>query len=82
MSPILDRGKLVVAVDENTEGLASRDSDGQLVGLEIDVARAIASSIFGDGSDDPAAAHDGHDQAEDRVPGTTAMPTSRSAPSR
>ena len=39
MSPIIKRGRLVVAVDENTEGLASRDSDGQLVGLEIDVAR-------------------------------------------
>ena len=51
MSPIIKRGRLVVAVDENTEGLASRDSDGQLVGLEIDVARAIAGSIFGDGSD-------------------------------
>ena len=36
--PIIERGRLVVAVDENTEGLASRDSDGQLVGLEIDVA--------------------------------------------
>ena len=51
MSPIIKRGRLVVAVDENTEGLASRDSDGQLVGLEIDVARAIVGSIFGDGSD-------------------------------
>ena len=51
MSPIIERGKLRVAVDENTEGLASRDSKGQLVGLEIDVARAIAGSIFGDGSD-------------------------------
>ena len=52
MSPIIKRGRLVVAVDENTEGLASRDSDGQLVGLEIDVARARSrGSIFGDGSD-------------------------------
>jgi polar amino acid transport system substrate-binding protein len=51
MGPIIKRGRLVVAVDENTEGLASRNSDGQLVGLEIDVARAIAASIFGDGSD-------------------------------
>lgn len=48
---ILRRGKLVVAVDENTEGLASRDSDGQLVGVEIDIARAIARSIFDDDSD-------------------------------
>ncbi len=51
MGPIIERGKLVVAVDENTEGLASRDSDGQLVGLEIDIARAIVGSIFGDDSD-------------------------------
>ena len=51
MGPIIKRGRLVVAVDENTKGLASRDSDGQLVGLEIDVARTIAGSIFGDGSD-------------------------------
>jgi polar amino acid transport system substrate-binding protein len=48
---ILRRGRLVVAVDENTEGLAARDSAGRLVGLEIDVARAIATSIFGDDSD-------------------------------
>ena len=51
MSPIIERGKLRVAVDENTKGLASRDSKGQLVGLEIDIARAIAGSIFGDDSD-------------------------------
>ena len=51
MGPIIKRGKLRVAVDENTEGLASRDSKGQLVGLEVDVARAIAGSIFGDDSD-------------------------------
>src|SRR6185312_11588453 len=51
MGPIIERGKLRVAVDENTEGLASRDSKGQLVGLEVDLARAIAGSIFGDGSD-------------------------------
>jgi polar amino acid transport system substrate-binding protein len=51
MGKILARGKVVVAVDENTEGLASRDSDGQLVGLEIVLARSIAASIFGDGSD-------------------------------
>jgi polar amino acid transport system substrate-binding protein len=44
---ILDHEKLVVAVDENTEGLASRGSDGQLAGLEIDIARAIAGSLFG-----------------------------------
>jgi polar amino acid transport system substrate-binding protein len=48
---VLQRGKLVVAVDENTEGLAARDSRGQLLGLEIDVARAIATSIFGDSDD-------------------------------
>jgi len=48
---ILARGRLVVAVDENTEGLASRDSTGRLVGLEIDVVRSLAASIFGDGSD-------------------------------
>jgi len=48
---VRERGKLVVAVDENTEGLAARNSGGRLVGLEIDVARAIATSIFGDDSD-------------------------------
>jgi polar amino acid transport system substrate-binding protein len=51
LGEILRRGKLVVAVDENTEGLAARDSDGRLVGLEVEVARAIAKSIFGDDSD-------------------------------
>ena len=45
MSPIIKRGRLVVAVDENTEGLASRDSEGHLVGLEIDLVNAIAAAI-------------------------------------
>jgi polar amino acid transport system substrate-binding protein len=46
INKILERQKLVVAVDENTEGLASRNSQGQLEGLEIDLARAITRSIF------------------------------------
>jgi polar amino acid transport system substrate-binding protein len=48
MRDLVDRGKLVVAVDENTQGLASRDPDtGELVGLEIELAKLIAQRIFG-----------------------------------
>ena len=43
------RGYLVVAVKENVPGFGYRDPQtGQLQGLEIDLARAIAQEIFGD----------------------------------
>ena len=48
-----ESGMLRVAVDENTPGLASRNSEsGDLVGLEINLAREIARAIFPDGDPD------------------------------
>jgi beta-glucosidase/6-phospho-beta-glucosidase/beta-galactosidase/ABC-type amino acid transport substrate-binding protein len=46
---IQDRGYLTVAVKENVPGFGYRDPrTGELSGLEIDLARAIAGFIFGD----------------------------------
>jgi beta-glucosidase/6-phospho-beta-glucosidase/beta-galactosidase/ABC-type amino acid transport substrate-binding protein len=43
------RGYLVVAVKENVPGFGYRDPQtGEMQGLEIDLARAIAQEIFGD----------------------------------
>jgi beta-glucosidase/6-phospho-beta-glucosidase/beta-galactosidase/ABC-type amino acid transport substrate-binding protein len=43
------RGYLVVAVKENVPGFGYRDPQtGEMSGLEIDLARAIAQEIFGD----------------------------------
>lgn len=48
MRTLLDRQRLIVAVDENTQGLASRDPEtGDLGGLEIDLAKRLAQRIFG-----------------------------------
>lgn len=49
LARIKKRGHLVVAVKEDVPGLGSRDPQtGELSGLEIDLARAIAMEIFGD----------------------------------
>jgi ABC-type amino acid transport substrate-binding protein len=46
---IQERGHLIVAVKEDVPGLGYRDpGTGELSGLEIDLARAIAERIFGD----------------------------------
>jgi polar amino acid transport system substrate-binding protein len=43
------RGRLVVGVDQNTYLFGYRDAaSGQVVGFDIDVARQVASAIFGD----------------------------------
>ncbi len=48
MKAIVERGHLVVAVDENTKYLATRNPvTGHLEGAEIDIANAIARRIFG-----------------------------------
>jgi polar amino acid transport system substrate-binding protein len=49
MAAIADRGRLVVGVDANTYPFGFRNpSSGQLEGFDIDIAREIARSIFGD----------------------------------
>jgi polar amino acid transport system substrate-binding protein len=49
MAAIQARGRLVVGVDQNTFMFGFRDpASGQLEGFDIDLAREIARSIFGD----------------------------------
>ena len=45
---IKERGKLIVAVKNNTRPLGYTDSQGNLTGLEIDIARRLAKDILGD----------------------------------
>lgn len=51
LDTILARGYLIVGVRESWQPLSFRDRDGNLVGLEIDIARGLAEAIF----DDPEA---------------------------
>jgi polar amino acid transport system substrate-binding protein len=44
---ILRRGKLVVAVKDNLRPLGYPDSEGNLQGLEIDIARRLAQELLG-----------------------------------
>ena len=48
LDTIRERGYLVVAVREGWRPLSFRDRDGNLVGLEIDIARGLAAAIFAD----------------------------------
>jgi polar amino acid transport system substrate-binding protein len=48
LDTIRARGYLVVAVREGWQPLSFRDRDGNLVGLEIDIARGLATAIFAD----------------------------------
>lgn len=49
MAKILQRGKLVVGVDQNTYNVGFRDPfTGEIQGFDIDMARTIAAAIFGD----------------------------------
>jgi len=51
MAAILRRGHLNVGVDQNTYRFGFRDpATGQIVGFDIDIARAVAKAIFGDPS--------------------------------
>jgi polar amino acid transport system substrate-binding protein len=47
LKQIQERKKLVVAVKDNLPLLGSRDKTGNLQGLEIDIARRLATEIFG-----------------------------------
>jgi polar amino acid transport system substrate-binding protein len=49
MGAIAERGRLIVGVDQNTYLFGFRNpATGQLEGFDIDIAREIARSIFGD----------------------------------
>ncbi|MBD0269548.1 MAG: transporter substrate-binding domain-containing protein [Cyanobacteria bacterium Co-bin8] len=48
LATIRARGYLVVAVKDNWRPLGFRDAAGELVGLEVDVARQLAQEILGD----------------------------------
>jgi polar amino acid transport system substrate-binding protein len=47
LKEIQQRKKLIVAVKDNLPLLGFRDRDGNLQGLEIDIARKLATEIFG-----------------------------------
>jgi polar amino acid transport system substrate-binding protein len=49
MAAIVDRGRLIVGVDQDSYPFGSRNpTSGQLEGFDIDIAREIARSILGD----------------------------------
>lgn len=48
LADIKERGKLIVAVKDNTRPLGFTDEEGNLIGLEIDIARRLAKDILGD----------------------------------
>ncbi|HEY9738520.1 MAG TPA: transporter substrate-binding domain-containing protein [Trichocoleus sp.] len=48
LATIRQRGYLVVAVKDNWRPLGFRDESGELVGLEVDIARQLASELLGD----------------------------------
>ncbi|TNC18822.1 glutamate ABC transporter substrate-binding protein [Amycolatopsis alkalitolerans] len=49
MAKIVQRGKLVVGVDQNTLDMGFRDPfTGRIQGFDVDMARAVARALFGD----------------------------------
>lgn len=48
LETIRQRGYLIVAVKDNWRPLGFHDETGELVGLEIDIARQLASELLGD----------------------------------
>jgi polar amino acid transport system substrate-binding protein len=49
MAAIAARGRLIVGVNQNTYLFGFRDAtSGQIVGFDVDIARAVAQAIFGD----------------------------------
>ena len=48
LDTVRQRGHFVVAVKDNLRPLGFRDDGGNLVGLEIDIARRLAAEILGD----------------------------------
>lgn len=47
LQTVQQRGRLIVAVKDNTRPLGFRGADGQLQGLEIDLARRLAQELLG-----------------------------------
>lgn len=47
LKEIEERGKLIVAVKDNLRPLGFRDAQGNLQGLEIDIARRLAAELLG-----------------------------------
>ena len=45
---ILDRGKLIVGTRSTTIGFGFKDAKGDLIGFDIDLAKAIAKGLLGD----------------------------------
>src|SRR5258708_4503379 len=45
---ILDRGKLIVGTRSTTIGFGFKDAKGELVGFDIDLAKAIAKGLLND----------------------------------
>lgn len=48
LEEVLKRGKLIVAVKDNTRPLGYPDSQGNLQGFEIDIAKNLAQELLGD----------------------------------
>ncbi|PSF37354.1 ABC transporter substrate-binding protein [Aphanothece hegewaldii CCALA 016] len=48
LEEILKRGQLIVAVKDNVRPLGFKDSQGNLQGFEIDIARNLAQELLGD----------------------------------
>ncbi|MCG8367488.1 MAG: transporter substrate-binding domain-containing protein [Pseudanabaenales cyanobacterium] len=48
LAEIQERGRLIVAVKDNWRPLGFRNTDGELTGLEIDLARRLAEELLGD----------------------------------
>jgi polar amino acid transport system substrate-binding protein len=48
MAKIQRRGHLIAGVDQNTLGFGYRGAANKIDGFDVDIARAIASAIFGD----------------------------------
>jgi polar amino acid transport system substrate-binding protein len=48
LNEIVQRGHLIVAVKDNWQPLGFRQDDGELTGLEIDIAHRLAAQLLGD----------------------------------
>ena len=48
LAEIQERGRLIVAVKDNWRPLGYRNAAGELIGLEIDLARRLAEELLGD----------------------------------